>query len=251
MNDHLADCEYISAVREDVINAFVQQQIESRQAVEITIYKSFIDISSPGLFPQNLEPEDLIRGFIKPPRRNPLITSTLYYSRDMEGAATGFKRISADCTKAGVKFEFKKEPYGFTVRFHRHCGEGWDQTQDQDVSGTRPEKRPDQQAEIEERSNRVLELLIHDPTISRPAICEKLHLLMCVRMKINDIRLKSAKRAYFAHMYIETKSICYCLEPVHDANNDAFRSVFKKRIRSLSYHATRYDMVRIRKDSIV
>jgi len=62
------------------------------------------------------------------------------------------------------------------VRFHRHCGEGWNQSKDQDVSGTRPEKRLDQQAEIEERANRVLEVLTHAPTISRPAICEKLHL---------------------------------------------------------------------------
>ena len=62
----------------------------------------------------------------------------------------------------------------------RHCGEGWNQTKDQDVSGTRsekrPNKRPDQQTKIEERANRVLELLTNAPAISRPAICEKLHL---------------------------------------------------------------------------
>ena len=30
------------------------------------------------------------------------------------------------CTAAGVRFEFKREPYGFTVRFHRHFGKEWD-----------------------------------------------------------------------------------------------------------------------------
>ena len=27
--------------------------------------------------------------------------------------------------EAGVKYEFQKEAYGFTVVFFRHCGEGW------------------------------------------------------------------------------------------------------------------------------
>ena len=76
------------------------------------------------------------------------------------------KRIDAACKKVGVKYEFLREEYGFTVRFHRHCGEGWNQTKDQDVSGTRPEKRPDQQTKIEERANRVLELLTNAPAIS-------------------------------------------------------------------------------------
>ena len=40
----------------------------------------------------------------------------------------------------------------------------------------RPNKRPDQQTKIEERANRVLELLTNAPAISRPAICEKMHL---------------------------------------------------------------------------
>ena len=166
----------VEAIREAVINAFAHRQIESRQAVDVSIYRSYIDIYSPGLFPQNLEPESFIKKTIKPPRRNPLITKTLYYSKNMEAVATGFKRIDAACTEAGVKYEFLREEYGFTVRFYRHCGEGWSQAQDQDISGTRPEKRPDQQAEIEERANQVLELLIHAPSISRPAICEKLHL---------------------------------------------------------------------------
>ena len=146
----------VEAIREAVINAFAHRQIESRQAVDISIYKSYIDIYSPGLFPQNLEPESFIKKTIKPPRRNPLITKTLYYSKNMEAVATGFKRIDAACTEAGVKYEFLREEYGFTVRFHRHCGEGWNQSKDQDVSGTRPEKRPnkrpDQQTKIEERA---------------------------------------------------------------------------------------------------
>lgn len=43
----------------------------------------------------------------------------------MEALATGFMRIDEECSKAGVRYEFFENPYGFTVRFYRHCGEGW------------------------------------------------------------------------------------------------------------------------------
>ena len=47
----------------------------------------------------------------------------------MESFATGLKRISEACGKAGVKVEFYGDEYGFTVRFYRHCGEGWRDSQ--------------------------------------------------------------------------------------------------------------------------
>lgn len=114
------------AVREAVINAFGHRIIESGQSVEVAIYKSFIEIYSPGKFPDNVTPEQFITEIRKPIRRNPLITRTLYYSKDMESFATGLKRISEACSNVGVKVEFYGDEYGFTVRFYRHCGEGWD-----------------------------------------------------------------------------------------------------------------------------
>ncbi|MBO4363596.1 MAG: hypothetical protein J5912_04365 [Clostridia bacterium] len=49
----------------------------------------------------------------------------MYYSKDMETFASGLKKIKTLCTEAGVRYEFQKEAYGFTVVFYRHCGEGW------------------------------------------------------------------------------------------------------------------------------
>ena len=132
----------VNAIREAIINAFAHRQIESRQAVDISIYRSFIDIYSFGLFPPNLEPEEFIARVIKPPRRNPLITKTLYYSRDMEAIATGFKRIDSECSTAGVRYEFIKEDYGFTVRFHRHCGEGWGEVVHGSTSNAQADAQP-------------------------------------------------------------------------------------------------------------
>jgi hypothetical protein len=51
---------------------------------------------------------------------------------------------------------------------------------DQDVSGKRPEKRPekrpDKQSEIQMRAQKIVKLLSEDPSLSRPAMCEKLEL---------------------------------------------------------------------------
>lgn len=43
----------------------------------------------------------------------------------MESFATGLKRIQDACDKVGCKVEYRGDDYGFTVGFHRHCGEGW------------------------------------------------------------------------------------------------------------------------------
>ena len=120
----------VDAVREAVINAFAHRIIESAQSVEVAIYKSFIEIYSPGKFPDHVTPEQFITEVRKPIRRNPLITRTLYYSKDMESFATGLKRIHDTCQKAGVKVEFYGDEYGFTVRFYRHCGDAWGKASD-------------------------------------------------------------------------------------------------------------------------
>ncbi len=117
----------VYAVREALTNAFAHRCIESGQSVEIAVYRSFIDIYSPGKFPEGLTPEMFITEAIPPVRRNPLLTRTLYYSQDMESFATGLKRIQDACDEAGCRVEYKATEYGFTVRFHRHCGNGWNQ----------------------------------------------------------------------------------------------------------------------------
>ncbi len=117
----------VDAVREALTNAYAHRCIESGQSVEIAVYRSFIDIYSPGKFPEGLTPEMFITEAIPPVRRNPLLTRTLYYSQDMESFATGLKRIQDACDEAGCRVEYKATEYGFTVRFHRHCGNGWNQ----------------------------------------------------------------------------------------------------------------------------
>ncbi|MBR1606284.1 MAG: putative DNA binding domain-containing protein [Clostridia bacterium] len=117
----------VDAIREAVINAFAHRQLESGQSVEIAVYRSFIEIYSPGRFPEGVSPQQFIQEIRKPIRRNPIITRTLYYSKDMESFATGLKRIHDVCGAVRCRVEFYGDEYGFTVRFYRHCGEGWNQ----------------------------------------------------------------------------------------------------------------------------
>ncbi|MBQ6503403.1 MAG: putative DNA binding domain-containing protein [Flexilinea sp.] len=159
----------VSAVREAVINAFGHRIIESMQAVEIAIYRSYIDIYSPGNFPDHVSPEQFIEEERKPIRRNPLITRTLYYSKDMEAFATGLKRINDTCTEAGVKVEFLRDEYGFTVRFYRHCGEGWNIAHQYHHTDLHLGEEKGE----ENRRNVVLELIKENPKISMANISEQ------------------------------------------------------------------------------
>lgn len=159
----------VSAVREAVINAFGHRIIESMQAVEVAIYRSYIDIYSPGTFPDHVSPEQFIEEERKPIRRNPLITRTLYYSKDMEAFATGLKRIYDACTEAGVKVVFLRDEYGFTVRFFRHYGEGWSN----DSQYHHTDLHPGEEKGEDKRKNAVLGMIKENPKVSMAKISEQ------------------------------------------------------------------------------
>ncbi len=115
----------VDAVREAVINAFAHRLIASGQPVEVVICRGFLEIHSPGRFPDGQTPELFIRENRKPVHRNPLIVRTLTYSKDMEGSASGLKRMHETCGQSGCKVAYLSDDSGVTVRFYRHCGEGW------------------------------------------------------------------------------------------------------------------------------
>ena len=85
---------------------------EQRQHIPLEIY-------NPGAFPEGFLPEDFISGGERPIRRNPLITSALYYLKDVESFGTGLKRIVDACNESGCRYEFKILKSGFVVAFYR------------------------------------------------------------------------------------------------------------------------------------
>lgn len=109
----------MDAVREALINSFCHKDYGACQSNEVTIYKDRIEIYNPGSFPSGFQPEDFISGNERPIRRNPLITSVLYYSKAVEGFGTGLKRIVDACQKADCRYAFKILKSGFVVIFYR------------------------------------------------------------------------------------------------------------------------------------
>ncbi len=98
-----------------------------------------------------------------------------YYSKDMETFASGLKKIKTLCDEAGVKYEFQKEAYGFTVVFYRHCGEGWGWSsgQEDNVKDNVPHDDP-HNVPHEETLEEVIEKAIReDSHITRAKIAEK------------------------------------------------------------------------------
>ena len=167
------------ALREAVTNAFAHRVIESRESIEICVYKSTITISSYGTFPKGLTPQSFIKRRKRPVRRNPLIAQTLYYSKDMESHATGLKRIQDACDVAGCKVEYERGPYDFTVIFHRHCGEGWGdigQLSSEDTTAKLPQNYRQTTAKLPPNSpiKKVFEMISRMPNIPVRDIAKEL-----------------------------------------------------------------------------
>lgn len=107
------------AIRKALFNSFCHKDFGACQSNEVAIYKDGVEIYNPGSFPEGYKPEDFIVGDERPVRRNPLITSILYYSKDVESFGTSLKRIAEACKQANCQYEFKILKSGFVVVFYR------------------------------------------------------------------------------------------------------------------------------------
>ncbi len=185
----------VDALREAVVNAFAHRQIESGQSIQIMIYKNRIEIYSPGTFPEKITPESFAEGNKMAIRRNQLITQTLYYSKDMETFATGLKKIKTLCTDAGVRYEYRKEEYGFTVVFYRHCGEGWGWSGEKkdNVKDNVPHGDPHDVPRDKKLEKIILEAIIENNKVTRSQIAEKAG----VSVKTIARKLKAMERIRF------------------------------------------------------
>ena len=168
----------VKSVREAIINAFAHRIIESRQSVEIEVYRDRIEIFSPGVYASTVDPETYISEERRAVRRNPLITKTLYYSKDMETFATGFRRIKKECDEAGCKVGFEKQENGFVVIFYRNLREEWKNDTDRRANGANQGANGANQSvdygKDTDLSVMILEELRANPEVSQRAIAQNL-----------------------------------------------------------------------------
>jgi len=159
----------VRAFSEAIGNSLCHRDYTNPKGNEVAIFKDRIDVYNPGTFPDELTPEDFIKGDGYSILRNPLIAETMYLSADIEKWASGLKRIYDECTAAGVTVEFKRVKTGFVVSFHRpkwEEGEGLEKGGQKTVEKTREKVR-------EKTREKILRLIKEDPLITTYEIAEK------------------------------------------------------------------------------
>jgi ATP-dependent DNA helicase RecG len=108
------------AVHEAVVNALCHRLWDETMDVSVTVFSDKVEVFSPGPFPAEVDPEDLLSGRRRYSKsRNQLLADTLYKSKDIESFGTGLRRIQRMCDSANVKVQVVTEPWGFTIVFFR------------------------------------------------------------------------------------------------------------------------------------
>ena len=74
----------VEALREAVGNSLCHRDFSNPKGNEVAIFKDRIEIYNPGLFPQEINPEDFFTGGEHSILRNPLVAETMYKSKDIE-----------------------------------------------------------------------------------------------------------------------------------------------------------------------
>ena len=130
----------VRSFSEAIGNSLCHRDYANPKGNEVAVFKDRVDIYNPGTFPDELDPQDFVKGDGYSILRNPLIAETMYKSEDIEKWASGLKRIYEECQLYHVKVEFKRVKNGFVVSFHRPK---WEEGEGLEESGqiTRKETR--------------------------------------------------------------------------------------------------------------
>lgn len=108
------------AVREAIANALCHRDYTTDTAVEVNVYMNFVEVVSPGLFPEGDAPENHLAGAdggLK--QRSPGIAQALFRSGMIEQYGTGIPRIKRYCDAEGVKFSYRQTTNTTVIRFDR------------------------------------------------------------------------------------------------------------------------------------
>ena len=109
----------LEAIRETLANALCHRDYTTGTSVQVNVFKDFVEIVSPGLFPEGDSPEKHLSGDANEFHpRNPLIAEALYKADVIEQYGTGIPRIKETCEAAGVSFKFEQTVTSTVVRFN-------------------------------------------------------------------------------------------------------------------------------------
>lgn len=162
----------VEAIREAIGNSLCHRDYNNPKGNEVAIFKDRIEIYNPGLFPEEINPEDFFSGQEHSILRNPLIAETMYKSKDIERWGSGIKRIHDECISANIRVEFKRLKTGFVVVFHRPK---WGD--DGDMGKTkRTSKEKGREKGREKSREKILRLIAENPAITTEEIARSIGL---------------------------------------------------------------------------
>lgn len=110
----------LEAIREAVVNSLCHSSFNTTVNNQIYITPTRVVIFNPGSFPFGFEPSDFAYEGAPSILRNPIISNILYYSKDIDSWATGFRRIFKCCKQQNVKVTYAKRNQGFEICFFRN-----------------------------------------------------------------------------------------------------------------------------------
>ena len=91
-----------TVIRELLINAIVHRDYSRQQCIEIRKYPTYMEIESPGTFPDGVDINNMLR---KTNPKNPSIIEAFRAIRYAEKAGSGFDKISADYLEYGQNYK--------------------------------------------------------------------------------------------------------------------------------------------------
>jgi len=109
----------VEAIREIIVNSFAHMRVNNSSFSEVYITPTRVHVYNPGFLVKGKSPVDFAEGKDGPIARNPLINTVLYLNKTIESFGTGFGRVFALCDKAGVKYNYGNNDFGFVFEFIR------------------------------------------------------------------------------------------------------------------------------------
>lgn len=152
----------VRAFSEAIGNSLCHRDYSNPKGNEVAIFKDRIEIYNPGMFPEDLNPEDFFKGEVHSILRNPLIAETMYKSEDIEKWASGLKRIHEECETSHVKVEFKRVKTGFVVCFFRPRWDEGERLVEKLVEG------------LVENQKKIIKLIKNNSAISKKELSHKI-----------------------------------------------------------------------------
>jgi ATP-dependent DNA helicase RecG len=181
----------VRAFSEAIGNSLCHRDYSNPKGNEIAIFKNRIEIYNPGKFPEEIRPEDFLKGKGRSILRNPLIAETMYKSEDIEKWASGLKRIYDECQAVEVRVEFETISTGFLVTFYRPK---WEQGEGL--------KKGDQKRLVEglverlvENQKKIIKLINENSSISKKKLSDKIGIsTTAIDKNISQLKKKSLLR---------------------------------------------------------